>query len=162
MNDRSAVLLFFLWSLGLVAQEKQVDSVLNNWHAAAAAADFDGYFELMSPDAVFIGTDATEYWKVAEFKDFAKPYFDRGKAWDFTPVSRHIYFNEDLDIAWFDELLDTQMKLCRGSGTLRKSAGEWKIAHYVLSIAVPNDQVPALIALKKENDSILVSKLKKR
>jgi hypothetical protein len=36
--------------------------------------------------------------------------------------------------AWFDELLNTQMKICRGSGVLVKKIGqEWKIKQYVLS-----------------------------
>ena len=64
------------------------------------------------------------------------------------------------DFAWFDELLDTQMKLCRGSGVLQKIDGKWKIAHYVLSIAVPNENVAELISIKKESDSILTKKLK--
>jgi hypothetical protein len=74
-------------------------------------------------------------------------------------VQRTIYLNEVEDIAWFDELLDTQMKLCRGSGVLRKENGDWKIAHYVLSIAVPNEHVGELIELKKEKDNMLLSTL---
>jgi hypothetical protein len=31
-------------------------------------------------------------------------------------------------------LLNTQMKICRGSGVLVKIDGEWKIKHYVLSM----------------------------
>jgi hypothetical protein len=40
--------------------------------------------------------------------------------------------------------------------------GEWKIAHYVLSIAVPNDKVDELVLLKKEADSLLKKSLKAR
>ena len=53
------------------------------------------------------------------------------------------------------------MKLCRGSGVLQKVDGTWKIAHYVLSIAVPNENVSELIALKKASDSLLTEKLKR-
>jgi hypothetical protein len=41
--------------------------------------------------------------------------------------------------AWFDELLNTQMKICRGSGVLVKIGQEWKIKQYVLSMTIPND-----------------------
>lgn len=136
--------------------------VLDSWHRAAAEADFDTYFSLMTDDAVFLGTDATENWQLNEFKAFSKPYFDKGKAWSFTAVERNIYLNETNDFAWFDELLDTQMKLCRGSGVLKKVDGQWKIAHYVLSIAVPNENVSELVQLKKISDSLLTQKLKNK
>jgi hypothetical protein len=42
-------------------------------------------------------------------------------------------------VAWFDELLDSaSYGECRGSGVVRKEGGQWKIAHYNLSIPVPN------------------------
>ena len=139
-----------------------IDLALNNWHKAASEADFDTYFNLMTKDGVFIGTDATENWQNQAFRDFSKPYFDAGKAWSFTAIERNIYVNDTNDFAWFDELLETQMKICRGSGVLKKENGEWKIAHYVLSIAVPNENVDALVLLKKEKDSILTQKLKSK
>ena len=140
--------------------KSNIELVVNNWHKAAAEAEFDTYFDLMTKDGVFIGTDATENWQNQAFKDFSKPYFDAGKAWNFTPLERNIYVNEAGDFAWFDELLDTQMKICRGSGVLKKINGDWKIAHYVLSIAVPNEHVDALVLLKKEKDSLLTKQLK--
>jgi hypothetical protein len=88
----------------------------------------------MTEDAVFIGTDATENWGKPDFQEFAKPYFDKGKALNFTVLERHIYFDQSKKTAWFDELLNTQMKICRGSGVLVKIDGEWKIKHYVLSM----------------------------
>lgn len=140
--------------------KKNIDIVLNKWHKAAADANFESYFDLMTTDAIFIGTDATENWDYSSFKEFSRPYFNKGKAWSFQPVQRNIFISEDQKIAWFDELLDTQMKLCRGSGVLKKENGNWKIAHYVLSIAVPNDNVAELIKIKKDTDSILTNKLK--
>ncbi len=137
--------------------EKIINEVLDTWHKAAADANFDTYFSKMTDDAIFIGTDATENWKNEDFKAFSKPYFDKGKAWSFTALERNVFISEYGDIAWFDELLDTQMELCRGSGVLRKVDDTWKISHYVLSIAIPNENVPEVIKLKKENDSILKS-----
>ena len=53
------------------------------------------------------------------------------------------------------------MKICRGSGVLKKVNGQWKIAHYVLSIAVPNENVDELIQIKEEKDNALLQELKK-
>jgi ketosteroid isomerase-like protein len=132
--------------------------VLDQWHAAASETDFDTYFGLMTSDAVFIGTDAGENWQRAEFAKFARPYFDRGQAWSFTALERNVYKTND--IVYFDELLDTQMGLCRGSGILKMEDNQLKIAHYVLSIAVPNDNVAGLLKLKKDWDDRYIKKLK--
>jgi ketosteroid isomerase-like protein len=53
--------------------------LLDSWHKAAAEAKFDAYFDKMTEDAVFIGTDATENWGKPDFQEFAKPYFDKGR-----------------------------------------------------------------------------------
>lgn len=137
----------------------EADSLLNNWHQAAAKANFDSYFNAMTSDAIFIGTDATEHWGITEFKEFSKPYFDRGQAWDFKPLDRHVFISEDRETIWFDELLDTWMGLCRGSGVIKKENNQLKIAHYVLSVTVPNDDIVEFIELKKEKDSILTEKI---
>ena len=79
----------------------------------------------------------------------------------FTAVARNIYVDEALNIAWFDELLSTWMKICRGSGVLKKTdGGQWKIVHYVLSITIPNDNVKEVVQLKAESDDALLKKLK--
>ncbi|MES2544563.1 MAG: nuclear transport factor 2 family protein [Bacteroidota bacterium] len=147
--------------LNTVTSEKQeIATVLDSWHKAAANAQFDTYFNLMTADGVFIGTDPTENWQNEAFKTFSKPYFDKGKAWNFTAIDRTIYVLKDQQTAWFDELLDTQMKICRGSGVLLKQNGKWKIAHYVLSIAVPNDNTDEVVKLKTSFDDALMKKLK--
>lgn len=140
--------------------KKDINKTLDAWHKAASNADFDAYFNLMTKDGVFIGTDATENWQLKAFKAFSKPYFDKGKAWSFTAVERNIYIYEDQKLAWFDELLDTQMKLCRGSGIMKLENNEWKVAHYVLSIAIPNENVKDVIELKKTFDDKLTKTLK--
>lgn len=139
--------------------KSDIDEVLNDWHKAAAEANFDNYFNLMTNDGVFIGTDPTENWQNEAFKAFSKPYFDKGKAWIFKTIERNIYISEDNKTAWFDELLDTQMKLCRGSGVLELQDNEWKIAHYVLSISIPNENTSEVIKIKKDFDSLLTKKL---
>ena len=139
----------------------EIDSMLTKWHQSAANAQFDAYFGLMDEDAVFIGTDPTEHWDCQAFKAFSKPYFDKGKAWSFSKLERHIFLNpQSTTIAWFDELLDTQMGICRGSGVVIKTSSGWKIKHYVLSIAIPNENVKEITALKKVFDTTLIEKLR--
>lgn len=128
--------------------KKEIERVLTLWHKAAASANFDAYFGVMTDDATFIGTDATENWNKAEFEAYSKPYFDKGKAWSFYAIEHNVFVAPSGDIAWFDEVLETQMKLCRGSGVLQKIDGQWKLAHYVLSMTIPNDDADKVITLK--------------
>ena len=120
--------------------KEEINHTLDNWHEAAAAADFDQYFNKFAGDsAIFMGTDATERWTVPEFKAYAKPYFDQGDAWNFTPTQRHVYISEDGEVAWFDEVLGTpNLGPARGTGVLVHQDTTWKISHYNLSIPIPN------------------------
>lgn len=141
---------------------ESVNATLDSWHKAAAEANYDNYFNAMTDDAIFIGTDATENWNKSAFQSFSKPYFDKGKAWSFTCIERHLYFNDDRTIAWFDELLDTQMKICRGSGILVLQKGKWKIKHYVLSMTIPNDKSDEVVKIKTSIEENLMIELKKK
>jgi hypothetical protein len=124
----------------------QVAAVLDDWHRAAAVADEARYFGHFAANGVFMGTDATERWTVSEFRDWAKPQFQRKSAWSFKPRNRQIAFSADGNTAWFDEMLDTpNLGVCRGSGVLIRQGGEWKIAQYNLSIAIPNSIADALV-----------------
>lgn len=136
-----------------------INSTLDDWHKAAAAANYDDYFNLMSDDAVFIGTDATENWNKKAFQAYSKPHFDKGKAWNFTTLERHIYFDETGKTAWFDELLNTQMKICRGSGVLVKIGTEWKIKQYVLSMTIPNENSNEVIKVKSNLEDAMIRTL---
>lgn len=156
-----AILLFSYLLFGQLTPKEEIHKLLDSWHMAAAEANFEVYFSKMSSDAVFIGTDATENWQNKEFKQFSKPYFDRGKAWSFKALERNVYISDDKNFAWFDELLDTQMKLCRGSGVVKNVDGQWKIIHYVLSITVPNANVDELVIMKQHFDNNLIEVLKK-
>lgn len=139
-------------SLEQLSSEKEaINELINGWHKAAANADFDTFFACMDEEGYYIGTDETEKWSIEEFRTFCKPYFDRGSAWDFKPIERGVYLNEAKDLAWFDEKLDTWMGVCRSSGVVIKSDSGWKIKHYHLSIAVPNDVTNDLIELVKKH-----------
>ena len=135
----------------------KIGQMLDSFNIAAARSDYDKYFAFMAEDAVFIGTDATEYWTKSEFMEWAKPYFNKKKTWDFRSVERNIYFDKHGDIAWFDELLNTQMKICRGSGVVIKQNDKWKIKQYVLSMTIPNRNTKEVVKLKAiEEDSLLM------
>ncbi len=142
-------------------QKKNISTVLDNLNEYAANTDFKKYFDLFAEESTFIGTDATEIWNKKEFMEYAKPHFDKGKAWNFKSLKRNITFSKDGNYAWFDELLDTRMKICRGSGVLEKIKGKWKIKQYVLSMTVPNDVSGEVIKIKTPIEDILINDLKK-
>ena len=144
----------------LQTEKQNITVILDNWHKAATAADYETYFGAMSEESIFIGTDATENWNKKQFQAFSKPYFDKGKAWNFKAIERNIYFSENGKMVWFDELLSTQMKICRGSGVLVQENGQWKIKHYVLSMTVPNDNVDEVVKIKSVIEDKILSEKK--
>lgn len=142
-------------------QKRTISKVLDDLNTFAATADFKNYFGLFADESTFVGTDATEVWNKKEFMEYAKPYFDKGKAWNFTSLQRTISFSTDGKYAWFDELLDTQMKICRGSGVLEKIGTQWKIKQYVLSMTIPNGVTGEVIKIKSPLEDPIISELKK-
>lgn len=141
-------------------QKKNVNKVLDDLNAFAAQADFKSYFDLFAEESTFIGTDAAEVWDKKQFMAYSQPYFDKGKAWNFRSVKRNIYFSKDGMLAWFDEILDTQMKICRGSGVLERVGNKWKIKQYVLSVTVPNDVVDDVVKIKAPLEDSYLNQLK--
>ena len=135
---------------GESAPEAAVGAVLDRLHATASAADGDAYFALFTPDARFIGTDATERWSLAEFQAYAEPHFSQGRGWTYAPTARTVTI-ADIDcrcVAWFDEVLDhASYGTLRGSGALRLTDDGWKVSQYVLSFAVPNDDADAVVGV---------------
>lgn len=144
-----------------ISEKEAINEVLDEWHKNASEANFDAYFKSMAKISFFMGTDASENWPKKDFKEFSKPFFDRGEAWDFKSVERNVYISAEGNVAWFDELLDTWMGVCRGSGVLIKNEEGWKIEQYVLSVTIPNENINEVIAIKKQKDSIILSKLRK-
>ncbi len=133
------------------AEEESIATFLDAWHLAAAEADEDVFFGSMAPEGVYIGTDATERWLRDTFYNWAASYFERDAAWDFTPYDRHISFDATTGTGHWDELLDTWMGICRGSGVFRRSTnGSYEILHYHLSVTIPNDQIEAFMKLKPD------------
>lgn len=153
MTRKETALLAFIMCIGVIvgavlaqsderasSPQERAAAVLDALHAAASDADGERYFDLFAPDAVFLGTDASERWTIDEFRAYALKRFETGAGWTYTlkPGTRHIRVHNDL--AWFDELLaNAKYGTCRGSGVLRRIGGDWKIEQYVLSFTVPND-----------------------
>ena len=128
------------------AADATPETTLDALHAAASRADGQVYFGLFTPDAVFIGTDATERWDLAAFRAYCEPYFARGQGWTYVPVERHVVRSPGSDMAWFDERLNNEKYgETRGSGVLLKSGGRWRVAQYVLSLPVPNELAADLV-----------------
>ena len=145
---RFLYLLAFLLPLLTAAQdEKSIHTLIDNWHLAASQAKAEPFFNAMANDAIYIGTADFERWTKDEFRKFALPYFNKGKAWDFKPYDRDLHVSIDGQYAWFSELLSTWMGVCRGSGVLVKKDGEWKISQYHLSVTVPNEIIGDFIKL---------------
>lgn len=143
-----AALLSFALSPG--TDKKQLNELLDNWHASAASADFKTYFGATTDDFVFLGTDPSERWTREQFMEFCRPYFEKGTAWDFKPKERNWIFSAGVDVAWFDEKLDTWMEECRGSGVVVKQDGKWKLAYYNLTVLIENTKVKEFIELKRK------------
>jgi len=127
--------------------EGDITTLLDNWHRAAATADEDVFFGSMADGAIYLGTDAGERWTRDELREWAGEHFEKESAWSFKPYNRTIYFSEDGRMAWFEELLETWMGVCRGSGVLVLGKDGWKIAHYNLAVTVPNEVIEDFIAI---------------
>ncbi len=126
-----------------------IDSTLNALHIAASKADGRQYFSLFTDDAVYIGSDASERWTLKQFREFAEPYFSKGRGWTYKPRSRHVVI-ADVPcqcVAWFDELLDSESYgTSRGTGVLVRKNGKWKISQYALTFPIPNDLADGMTA----------------
>ena len=129
----------------------QIHEVMDAWHHAASVADSTTYFGTMASDeSIFIGTDETERWTTLEFKSWSRRYFQRASAWTFVPVAGERHVHTQGDVAWLDEKLDSEhMGRCRGTAilTFDHDSGFWKIAHYTLSYAVPNEVADSVMAV---------------
>ncbi len=148
MKHISLSLILWISFVFLYAQktdEDRVNKFIDTWHQDAANVDMKAYFDKIDEGGVFIGTDETEIWSKKEFHEWSKPFFEGGKAWEFTAIDRNIYFAKKSRYAWFDELLSFSGGTLRGSGVLIKKKSGWKISHYVLSLPVPNEKFKAVL-----------------
>ena len=130
--------------------EEIVGNVLDSFHGAAAAGDWETYFNLMSDDGVFLGTDAGERWTKQEFQAYA----DGRRGWVYRSKERHINLTPDGNTAWFDEILDSaSYGTARGTGVVIRTGSGWKISQYHLTFPIPNELVDDLIEAIKSFDA---------
>jgi ketosteroid isomerase-like protein len=127
-----------------------VHTFVDAWHRAAAEADEDTFFGSMADDGIYLGTDATERWPRDTFRVWAQFAFDRESAWAFKAYDRELYFSGNNQYVWWEEMLETWMGPCRGSGVAHYEDGRWQIKHYNLAVTIDNDKVDQFIELTKE------------
>ena len=132
-------------------RDSAVNTFLDAWHLSAAEAREDQFFGSMAPGGIYLGTDPSERWTKESFEKWALPHFQKETAWDFKPHNRHLYFSDDGSLCWFEELLDTWMGTCRGSGVLQLIDGQWKIRHYNLAVTVFNEAIHEVIRVNKSS-----------
>ncbi len=144
-------------SLGTVAlgdhhEEQAIGELIDNFHAAAAAADMERYLGYMTDDGVFMGTDEWERWpKRPDFTDYVAGRFAGGTGWTYRSVDRAIMLADSGDTAWFDEVIFSETNgRFRGTGVVVKSEGEWKIAHYAMSFLIFNENWPEVVELTRK------------
>jgi len=134
-----AVILVLAFSNIALSNERdvEIDALLDGLHLDAHEGSFHNYFARYSPEAIFLGTDKTERWTIEEFKNYAKPAFADGHGWTYAVVDRN--WEGSGNTRWFDEILfNEKLGHCRGTGVVQLINGEWKIAHYALTMLVPN------------------------
>ncbi|MBK9017797.1 MAG: nuclear transport factor 2 family protein [Saprospiraceae bacterium] len=54
-----------------------IHKLMDAWHHAAAVADEDTFFGSMTPDGIYLGTDASERWLRDEMKEWSKSILRR-------------------------------------------------------------------------------------
>jgi ketosteroid isomerase-like protein len=135
------MIFIFMTHSSLAKDTTNVAAILDALHSSASKADSDTYFNLFADDAIFIGTDAEEFWTLEQFKSYTMPYFSKGQGWTYIPKNRDIKFSQSGDVAWFHEILISESYgTTRGTGVLiREEDKQWKIAQYHLTIPIPND-----------------------
>lgn len=135
---KQLILLSFLIVFNINAEDQtNIDALLDGLHEDAHKGNFEAYFDRYSSDAVFLGTDKTERWTIQEFKSYAKPAFADGHGWTYKVIERNWEGNGDT--RWFDEILyNEKLGHCRGTGVVKLINNDWKIAHYALTMLVPN------------------------
>ena len=137
---KKILIILLSWVSSPLLANADIEKALNDFHQAAATADYQQYFSLLTEDAIFLGTAPNERWGKAAFMQFAKPYFSTGKGWTYKPLARNISVVKENSLAFFDEeLTNSSYGDCRGSGVMLKTADGWKIAQYNLSIPLPNE-----------------------
>jgi len=133
------------------ADKAAINKIMDGFHDAAAQGNKDRYLGYFTEHGVFMGTDDWERWPLnPEFTEFVEDSFKDGTGWTYKAISREIAFAPDHKVAWFDEITTSKKwGLFRGTGVLLKGEDGWKVAHYSMSMLVPNEVWPMVSDLNK-------------
>ena len=151
-----ALIVMFLYSPRDEDHLAEIGATVDAFHRAAAEADLDAYFDLLTDDARFLGTDASERWTKPVFYQYCldRGAFEEAPAWVYTPSARAVTLGPSNRTAWFDEVLThDRYGTLRGSGVLVLDTGDWKISQYNLTFLVPNDATPAVVSAIQDYES---------
>ena len=150
----TVVSLALLPSMSLADNQRAaIDALIDGLHQDAHEGNFQTYFDRYTPDAVFLGTDKSERWTIDQFKVYAEPAFEDGHGWTYSVKERN--WEGEGTTRWFDEvLLNEKLGHCRGTGVVELVDGEWKIAHYTLTMLVPNDIAAEVGAQTQRADGV--------
>ncbi|MBR9728262.1 nuclear transport factor 2 family protein [Shewanella intestini] len=126
-------------------ETQQINSLLNQLHESATTANWQRYFSLFHPKAVFLGTDATERWDMVSFRKFA----EQTQGWRYDLKSRKL-IKVDNTVVFDEQLYSPSYGLSRGTGALVKTQAGWKVLQYHLSFPIPNDKAKRITTLIKQ------------
>lgn len=122
---------------------------IDNWHKNASQMNLELYFDAIAENGVYIGTDPEEFWTKSEFKNWVNKTIKLKSGFYFQTIDRNIFFNDEEDMAWFNEKLNTSIGICHATGVVTQMRNGWKINYYQLSVTVPNELLKPFIELKK-------------
>ncbi|WP_439107438.1 nuclear transport factor 2 family protein [Congregibacter sp.] len=131
--------------------QNAINTLLDDFHQAAADADRDRYLGYFTADGVFMGTDDWERWPLPAFSDYVTERFSEGTGWTYVSEERFITMGPGGASAWFDEIMvSKRWGRFRGTGVLLKVNSGWKIAHYSLTALVPNERFADIAEIARE------------
>ena len=89
------------------------------------------------------GTDIGERWEKNNFQEYGLARFETAQGWTYHMTERNIYFSDDVQTCWYDELVrNDKYGQLRGTGVLKLVNQEWKIVQYNLVLPMPHDLLP--------------------
>jgi hypothetical protein len=156
MKFQHLLILALFLSVAAMADDSSelaaVNSILDDFHDAAAQGDKQRYLGHFTEDGVFLGTDEWERWpKHPDFTDYVDSRFESGTGWNYKSVERKVSFSTSFNTAWFDEVLYSEQNgRFRGTGVLVRRDDGWKVAHYAMSFLILNENWDEVIELTRK------------